>query len=281
MEGTHDAQSESQSPHGTTGSVEMPRPTAWPMVLAFGATLMASGLLLNLAFSAVGLVVFVIALGGWIHQLMPGVGEYEEAWVPADQRPRPIREVAASVEALRAGMPGHRMRLPIEVHPYSAGLKGGIVGGLAMAVMAAIYGLRSGNGLWYPVNLLAGIVMPSLQDATAEQLREFHAGALVVGLVLHAVMSLGVGLFYGMILPTLPRWPVLWGGIVGPLMWTGAIWVFMAVLNPVLNEHVDWPWFIASQFAFGLTAGIVIVMTAKVPTRQRKLPLTESDSTNP
>ena len=81
-------------------------------------------------------------------------------------------------------------------------------------------------------------------------------------------MSVGVGLLFGIILPTLPKSPVFWGGVVGPLLWTGAIHSFMGVLNPVMEQHVDWPWFVASQFVYGLTVGIVVVRSEKIASKR-------------
>jgi hypothetical protein len=71
-------------------------------------------------------------------------------------------------------------------------------------------------------------------------------------------------LFFGVLLPTLPRGPVLWGGLVSPILWTGGIYAVMRVLNPVMNGRVDWRWFLVSQFAFGIAAGIVVVRSEKV-----------------
>ena len=39
----------------------------------------------------------------------------------------------------------------------------------------------------------------------------------------------------------------------------------MGVVNPVLQEHVDWPWFIVSQFVFGVAAAVVVLRSEKVP----------------
>ena len=140
-------------------SVEMPRPTAAPLVLALGITLLAAGVALGTGFLVVGAVVVVAGLSIWIVQLLPGRGHVHESLVePA--RPQPVMAVPGGVEHLRPGMPGYRLRLPQDVHPVSAGLKGGIVGGAAMPVPALLWGLLSGHGLWYPVNLLAGIVLP-------------------------------------------------------------------------------------------------------------------------
>ena len=52
---------------------------------------------------------------------------------------------------------------------------------------------------------------------------------------------------------------VVFGGVVAPLLWTGAVYSFMGVLNAALHDAVYWPAFVASQFVYGLTAGLVVV----------------------
>ena len=76
------------------------------------------------------------------------------------------------------------------------------------------------------------------------------------------------GLLYAVILPMLPRRHMVWGGVVAPLLWTGLIWAVLGVVNPALNARIDWPWFIASQIAFGLVAGLVISRAVPVATMQ-------------
>ncbi len=235
----------------------MPRPTAAPIVIAFGVMLMSSGLVLNFTFTVIGLVVFVVGLTKWIYILASDGGE---ELAPIEARPTPIKVSKVPIQPLRPGMPGHRMKIPEKVHPYSAGLKGGIVGGVAMAAVALTYGAVSGRGLWYPVNLLAGMIMPMSPD----NLSTFSLLALILGFVIFVVTALGVGLMFGILLPTMPRFPVFWGGIVAPLLWTAAIYSFMEILNPVLNEHVDWLWFFASQFAYGIAVGLVVIRSEKV-----------------
>jgi hypothetical protein len=66
----------------------------------------------------------------------------------------------------------------------------------------------------------------------------------------------------------LPRRHLLWGGMIAPLLWTGLIWAVLGMVNPVLNARIDWPWFIASQIAFGLAAGFVISRAVPVATMQ-------------
>ncbi len=69
------------------------------------------------------------------------------------------------------------------------------------------------------------------------------------------MISVLTGLLYAVMLPMLPRRHLLWGGLIAPLLWTGLIWAVLGMVNPVLNARIDWPWFIASQIAFGLAAG--------------------------
>jgi hypothetical protein len=50
----------------------LPRPTYWPAVLALGITFLAWGLLTSPLISGVGLVLFAVALAGWIGELRHG-----------------------------------------------------------------------------------------------------------------------------------------------------------------------------------------------------------------
>src|SRR5690242_16696020 len=106
-------------------AVKMPRPTAAPLVLALGLTLPAAGVPLGTGFLVVGAVVLVASLGMWIAQLLSGRGHVHERLAEPQRRPRPVTGAPGGVERLREGMPGYRLRLPQDVHPLSAGLKGG------------------------------------------------------------------------------------------------------------------------------------------------------------
>jgi hypothetical protein len=47
----------------------LPRPTAWPITLALGVTLLAFGIVTQWIISIAGLVVFLVACGGWFGDL--------------------------------------------------------------------------------------------------------------------------------------------------------------------------------------------------------------------
>jgi len=55
---------------------------------------------------------------------------------------------------------------------------------------------------------------------------------------------------------------------VGPVLWSGLLYTILGLLNPLLASHIDWPWFIASQVAFGIVAGVVVVRQSPVLTHE-------------
>jgi hypothetical protein len=42
----------------------------------------------------------------------------------------------------------------------------------------------------------------------------------------------------------------------------------LEVLNPVLNQRIDWFWFVASQIGFGVVAGSVVSRQQRIRTWQ-------------
>jgi len=51
--------------------IEVPAPTAWPLVLALGFTLMFAGLLTSASVSALGVVLAVAGCVGWFREVFP------------------------------------------------------------------------------------------------------------------------------------------------------------------------------------------------------------------
>jgi hypothetical protein len=257
-------QNEEQLP----GKMMLPAPTPWPMVTAFGITLLAAGLVTHVVVSVVGLILAFRGGIGWFREVLP-VEKTE--WVPvaATDISLAIKPSARSVARLKAGEEGHRVRIPEQYHPYSAGLLGGIFGGIAMAVVACAYGFIFQQSIWYPINLLAAVAMPSLADAEIAQLRLFNGAGFVVAAISHGVISLLVGLLYAVLLPMLPsRFSAFWGSLLAPLLWTGLISATLRLINPALNTRIDWIWFIASQVAYGMVTGYIVAHTKTVETVQ-------------
>src|SRR5581483_8099795 len=153
-----------------------------------------------------------------------------------------------------------------DVPPLAAALRGAALGALLMALPAMLWGRTSGHSVWYPVNLLAAMVVPGMDQLRVDELTKFHFGWLIVATVVHLAMSLSFGALFGLLLQRLPQipGPLAWGGMLLPLVWTAISYGMMGVVNPLLADRVDWPWFIFSQIIFGLAAAVVVVRSEMV-----------------
>ena len=98
------------------------------------------------------------------------------------------------------------------------------------------------------------------------ELNAFHLDSFAIAVGVHALVSTLVGLLYGAMLPMFPRRPIVLGGLVVPVLWSGLLHPTLNLLNPLLASRIDWFWFIASQVAFGVVAGAVVVRQSPMPT---------------
>jgi hypothetical protein len=247
------------------GSVRVPAPTAWPFVLAFGITTVAAGLVTDVSLTILGAILALAGTVGWFRAVLPHEAHESE---PVTDTPQPIVTTRQQVDHIEIAPDVKRAWLPLEVYPISAGLKGGLAGSVVMALLAMTYGLISHTSIWYPINLLVAGFFPGAVNASTERLAAFDLSALLIAIPLHLLMSLMVGLLYGAMLPMLPRRPILLGGFIAPILWSGLIYAVLNVVNPVLNQRINWFWFVLSQFGFGLVAGIVVSRQVRVPTGQ-------------
>ena len=257
---------EEQRSH-TSNMIEVPAPAPWPFVTAFGLALLVAGLVTSLGVSVIGFVVILFGAVGWFRDVLPMPKEELVALVEA---PTPsFARSTRRVDHLQPGAEGHRVYIPVRLHPYSAGLFGGVVGGIGMAIIACLYGLIAQGSLWYPVNLLAAAALPSLAEAGPAELKAFHLSGFVVALLSHGIISLLVGLLYAAILPMMPsRFTAFWGSFLAPVLWTALVASTLRLINPALNARIAWGWFIASQVAFGLITGFVVAHSKEVETAQ-------------
>jgi hypothetical protein len=154
--------------------------------------------------------------------------------------------------------------VPAWVYPYRVGIVGGVLGGLAMVIVALAYGLWSGQGPWLPVNLIGATLVRDLQTLPIEQLGQFNLAALIVGLILHGVLSVGLGFVFALLLPTMPGPPLIWSLTVGPLLWMIASVLALPILNPVMAERVEVSSFFVAHLVYGLVLGAYVTRQAKV-----------------
>ena len=260
--------------HSTTdpNSIHLPRPTAWPLVLALGVSLILTGLVTNAVLGVLGLLLCLAGSVGWFFEVLPHEA-HEAVSVTGEEI------ISASVRTLAERERRHpesdtpRKILPIETFRITTGIRGGIAGGTAMVVPATLFSLIKYHSLWYAVNLLAAGGFVSWAGASDAFLSQFHLQGVVAGFLIQGFVSLLVGLLYGAMLPMFPRYPILTAGFMAPLLITGIVYSALGIVSPILDGRIDWFWFIMSQIAFGLVCGYVVNLQAKVRTPQfRALP---------
>src|ERR1700690_2688174 len=249
----------------TPRPIEVPAPTAWPFILAFGTTLLCAGLVTSLSVSVLGASLVLAGCIGWFREVFPHQHEEAVQIVPEDIRLTTDPRVVDSIPVLADPIPAW---LVAPTYPVSAGVKGGLAGSIAMAVLACAYGVLKAGSIWYPINLLAAVVYAESLKLGPAQLYSFHADSFAITCVLHILVSALVGLLYGAMLPMFAHRPIVLGGLIGPVLWSGLLYTMLGLLNPLLASHIDWPWFIASQVAFGIVAGVVVMRESQVPTRE-------------
>lgn len=249
----------------TPAEIEVPASTAWPIILAFGVILVFAGLLTSVSVSALGVVLSVAGCVGWFREVLPHQHEETVPVVFEEDRITTRRRV---VERVPIAPELDRAWLPLKTYPISAGVKGGVAGAVAMAVLACAYGVLKAGSIWYPINLLAATVYGQSLRLGPTQLNSFHADSFAMAFLLHGIGSIFVGVLYGAMLPMFSRRPILLGGLIAPVLWSGLLYSIMQLLNPLLASHINWFWFIASQIAFGVVAGVVVLRQHRVSTHE-------------
>lgn len=237
----------------------IPRPTWGPMAAALGVALCASGLVTNTWMLVGGAAITIVGLVCWFLEVFPG--ERLEA-LPSEFQSGSGVDYRADASATPVVQ---RAVYPKEIRPYRAGIVGGLIGGIAMAVVAMLWGIILHGSPWLPINLLSGVAIPSIGDADLETLRSFNGAWLATALLIHATLSIGIGLLFTTALPMMPDRPVLAGGILVPVIATGIVWASIGLVNPALEAHISWPWFIGSQVAFGIACGRFVASRARIP----------------
>ncbi len=251
------------------GFVQLPTPTVWPVILALGIALAVSGLVTHWIITLLGVCMILPSVVGWFFQIFPheqhqGVAVSTEVVTLSSDR------IASAHHTISK----HRREvMPLESYNAFVGIKGGIAGGIAMTIPAALFGMLQYHSVWYPINLLAAGGFVSWASESDAFLAQFHMEGFLAGLAIHIFTSLLVGLLYGAMLPMFPKKPILTCGFVAPFLWTGLLYTSLGVLSPILNQRIHWGWFFVSQIAFGLVAGFVVNLQVKVRTEQfRALP---------
>jgi hypothetical protein len=257
-----------QHTHVPAGTVLLPAPTAWPLVLALGLALGFAGLVTSYNITLLGVVFAIAGIIGWARQVFPVEHHEAVVVVPHKMDLEIDRRRVARIHIDES----HRSLFPMQTYTVSSGILGGFAGGTAMIVLAELYGIVIHHSLWYPINLLGGAGVAGWLNPTDAELNSFHLRAVVIAIIIHTCTSFLVGLLYGALLPILPKHPIVLGGLIAPALWTGLLHSSLGLINPFFDSHVNWWWFAVSQVGFGLVAGIVVVKYGHVK-RMRGAPL--------
>jgi len=251
-----------------THFVHLPAPTAWPFLMALGLALVFASLVTSAGLGVLGAILTVVSIVGWFREVLPHEVHEEVAVTDETVVIVPSPERVARIEVGET----HRAQLPLETFPISSGIIGGIAGGIAMVIPAEIYGIVRFHSIWYVVNLLGGAGVGDWLNPTMEQMSHFRLSAFITANIIQGATTLLVGLLYGAMLPIWPKHPILLGGILGPAAWTGLLHSVLGIVNPFLQQRIDWWSFAASQVIFGLVAGYVVTKRGRIK-RLEQVPL--------
>ena len=171
--------------------IQVPASNGGPLVAAFGLTMILAGLLTHFMVSILGAIMLCSGLIGWFREVLP-----HEAHEPlvVEKGDLEAARPSSKVRRLAVGKFDNRARLPLKIYPYSAGVRGGLVGGAAMAVLAILYGLIGHKSIWYPINLLAAAGSANISAMSYDQLLQFSTTGLVLATIIHVIGSALVGL---------------------------------------------------------------------------------------
>lgn len=250
------------------GSVHLPAPTAWPILLALGFTLMFAALVTSLGIGIVGVVLVVMSSVGWFRDVLPHEAHVDIPVETTVVKFEPSPERVARIEVGET----HRAQLPLQTFTFASGIKGGIAGGIAMLIPAELYGIVRFHSIWYVVNLLGGAGVGEWTNPTVYQLTHFRLSAFITANIIQGAVTLLVGILYGAMLPIWPKRPILLGGIIAPVLWTGLLHSVLGIVNPYLQQRIDWWSFAASQVIFGVVAGYTVTRLGKLE-RLKQVPL--------
>lgn len=256
--------------HGELHSdtIHLPAPTAWPFMLALGITLVLAALVMSPYIAILGAILTVAGIVGWFRAMFPHEAHEDVPVTVEIISFVPTLEKVARIQVDET----HRAQLPLETFPISSGIKGGIAGGIAMVIPAEIYGVLRYHSIWYVVNLLGGAGVGEWTNPTLQQMTHFNLSAFITANIIQGATTLLVGILYGAMLPIWPKRPMLLGGLIAPVLWTGLLHSILGMVNPFLANHIDWWSFAASQVIFGLVAGYTVTRLGGLR-RLRQVPL--------
>jgi len=145
--------------------------------------------------------------------------------------------------------------------PDITGLGGavaGLGGGIAMAVVAAIISQGMGGDIWLESKQIAAAVYGTV----ATEQPGFVFGPVVVGTILHLIVSMFLGAIFGIMSRRVLRLttefgvPLFTGLVYGMLIWMVAYFLILPIIDPVLMETYA-PTYLVQHIVYGLVTGLL------------------------
>jgi len=146
--------------------------------------------------------------------------------------------------------------------PDIVGLGGaiaGLGGGLAMAITGAIISASLDGDIWLEAKQIATVVYgPSVAT-----LPGFAAGPVIVGTLLHLIVSAVLGAIFGIVTRRVLHLtsdfgtPLMAGLIYGLLIWLVGYLVVLPLVNPLLRDNSYAPAFIIQHLVYGAVTGLL------------------------
>jgi len=139
------------------------------------------------------------------------------------------------------------------------GALAGMVGGVVMAMWSMIALWLAGTGFWSPLNLIANTLWRGAPAGAA-----FSGGALVLGLVVHMMMSMGLGMVLAVGLRTVrqlaasPAALVITGMVFGLVVWAVMQYGIWPAIDAAAAARFT-PWvFALGHLMFGVATALLI-----------------------
>jgi hypothetical protein len=138
------------------------------------------------------------------------------------------------------------------------GAVAGLGGGIAMAIIGAMISASLGGDIWLESKQIAAVVYGPAAIARSG----FVAGPVIVGTLLHLIVSAALGAIFGILTRRVLRLTsefgtlIMAGLIYGLLIWMIAYFLVLPFFNPTLRETYA-PAFIVQHLVYGAVTGLL------------------------
>lgn len=151
--------------------------------------------------------------------------------------------------AIRSHALVHHHAASVTNEIIDAGMVAGLAGGVAMALFATIYAAAAGIGFWQPLEAIAATI-------TGASAVHANAGAVILGLVVHLVVSMVLGVVFAALCPReVLAAPAIVFGTFAALF---VLVLMNLIVLPFVNGHVR------SHLMWGSDVGVIPVQAAFV-----------------